>query len=110
MDLYAKYIKEREDSEIFVEDYGFVTYRAIPKSTVYYLVDMYILPEFRKTKKAWELHDKVLQTAKAAGATQLLTSVCLDANGVSNSMAVILAGGFQYSSSSGNMLYFVKDV
>jgi GNAT superfamily N-acetyltransferase len=109
LNLYAEYIKEREGSEIIVLDHGFVTYRQVD-GNVFYLVDMYVEKAYRKSGVAWDLHNKVCDIARNAGATQLITSACTDAAGVTVSLKVILAGGFKYSSSNGNMLYFVHDL
>ena len=44
--MYFSYIKEREDYDSILKDYGFVTYK-IEKEECF-LRDMYIKPEFRK--------------------------------------------------------------
>ena len=107
MNLYAQYIKERENSEIVILEHGFATYRKIDNFN-YYLIDMFVEKAFRKCNIAWDLNNIVCDIAKKDGATTLITSICLDAVGVSTSMSVILAGGFKYTSSEGNMLYFSK--
>ena len=109
MNLYAQYIKERENSEIIIHEHGFITYKVL-QNGMYYLVDVFVEKEHRKSGAARSLVDAACEIARSAGQTQVLGSVCLDANGVTQSLAAILAGGFKYSSSNGNMLYFVKDL
>jgi hypothetical protein len=107
LNLYAQYIKEREDREIIVLEHGFATYKKLNPET-YYLVDMFVEKVYRRTNIAWDLNNIICDIAKKDGALNIITSICTDAAGVTESMAVILAGGFKYSSTSGNMLYFIK--
>lgn len=107
--LYAKYIEEREGRLLISLEEGFVTYSKLDSNT-YYLVDMYVQPQFRRLGIAWKLNDLVCDVARQDNATRLLTSVCTSANGVTESLQVVLAGGFRFSSQQGNMLYFVKDL
>lgn len=107
MYLYAQYIKEREGSEILIVDYGFATYRKLEDGS-YYLIDIFVEERYRKLGIARNLFDKIVDIAKADNASRILGSVCTSANGVTASMASILAVGFQFSSQNGNMLYFSK--
>lgn len=109
MNLYAQYIKEREDREIIVLGHAFATYKKLNPET-YYLIDMFVERAYRRTNLAWDLNNIICDIAKKDGASNIITSICTDAAGVTVSMAVILAGGFKFSSASGNMLYFVKDL
>lgn len=109
IDLYGKYIEEREGRLLISLVEGFVTYSKLDNNT-YYLVDMYVQPQFRKLGIAWKLNDLVCEVARKDNATKLLTSVCTSANGVTESLHVVLAGGFRFSSASGDMLFFVKDI
>jgi hypothetical protein len=109
MNLYAQYIKERENTEIIVLDHGFATYRKL-NNVSYYLVDMFVEKAYRKCNVAWDLNNMICDIAKKDGASVIFTSVCTDAAGVSISLAVVLAGGFEFSSRDGNMLYFKKNL
>jgi GNAT superfamily N-acetyltransferase len=109
IDLYAKYIKEREGRDILILEHGFITYKKINKD-LYYLVDCFVEEGYRQKGVARQLLDEVCAIALADGATKVLGSVCTAAEGVTTSLISILAGGFKFSSQDGNMLYFVKDL
>lgn len=109
INLYAEYLKEREGRQLISLPEGFVTFSKMNDDT-YYLADMYVQPQFRKQGIAWKLNDLLSDVARKDHATKLLTSVCTTANGVTESLHVVLAGGFRFSSASGNMLFFVKDL
>lgn len=56
MELWKKYIKEREGADIIYNDYGFVTYRNLNDSEIM-IIDVFVDKEYRKTgavQKLWE--------------------------------------------------------
>jgi len=109
INLYGKYIKERENSEIHIHDNGFVTYKKIDDET-YYLVDCFVEKEFRRTGLATQLGEEVCAIVKARGAKRVIGSISTDANGVTESLKAILAAGYKFASLQGTMLYFTKDL
>jgi predicted GNAT family acetyltransferase len=109
MSLYAQYIEEREGFSIIESDHGFATYIKVDDET-YYLRDIFVEKEFRKSGLAKELSRQVAEIAKADGAKRLTGSVSTIANGVTVSMKAILADGFEFSHANGNMLYFAKEL
>jgi predicted GNAT family acetyltransferase len=107
MDLYKKYIMEREGRDLIEVDNGFITFRKL-NDTTYYIVDLYVDSSVRKTGIARSLFDNVCDVARNDGAQFIMGSICTDANGVTGSMAALLAVGFEFSSQTGTMLYFIK--
>ena len=109
MNLYSQYIVEREGLGIVEFDHGFATYIQVDADT-FYLQDIFVEKEHRKSGLAKELSKQVALIAKEAGAKKLTGSVCLIAKGVTVSMKAILGDGFEYSHANGNTLYFAKEI
>lgn len=109
MNLYAKYIKEREDINTIEIDHAFATYKKINDDTIY-LIDIFVENGFRRDGLATKLSSMIEEVARKEGATKILGSVDLSKNGVTESMKAILSNGFKFSSASGNGLYFIKDI
>lgn len=109
MDMYAKYLMERENKHLLVmEGKGFASYEYQPEHC--YIENIYVEPEFRKQKVAAHLADTIAITAKAKGYKKLLGSVCPLTNGAHESMLVLQAYGFKLLSSQENLIYFEKEI
>ena len=108
MSLYGKYIKERENTEIIETPYGFATYKVLDDSL--YVIDIYILPEFRRLGKAEDLMNQSYNIAKELEKKWVLGSVCLDANGREASLMAAFYWGMTISHYNGNMIYLKKEI
>ena len=108
MKMYADYIKERANQELIATDKGFVTYEL--GQDYCYIVDVYVLPEFRKSHVAIELGDKVVDLAKKNGINKIIGSVSLLANGRDTSIQGLYAWGMKISHYDKDTIYFVKEV
>lgn len=108
--LYAEYILERENSHYYENDFGFVTYRDEGPSV--YLVDMYIIPKYRKKGNCKKFVKYIENIAKEWGKSQIITSISLDGMGVEDSLQAILCCGFKLVNvdESTSMIYFIKGV
>jgi len=109
MSLYAKYVEEREGFSIIEGGHGFATYIKVDDDT-FYLRDIFVEEEYRKSGLAKELSKQVADIAKEAGAKRLTGSVSVLANGVTVSMKAVLADGFEFSHMNGTTLYFAKEI
>lgn len=107
MSLYANYIRERLGDEILETEQGFVIYRYTDPSTVY-LVDLYVLPDFRKSGVAKDLADRVADVARARGCSSMLGSVVPSARASADSIRVLLAYGMVPDSSTNDFILFKK--
>ena len=103
--LYAQYLKERRGGETIEESYGFVTYHII-SSTELYIEDVYVIPEERRSHKAVDLWNKVLEIAKQKGITKVIGSVDLNTSSRDISIKGLYARGMKISHYTNNMLYF----
>lgn len=110
MSLYAQYIKERMGDDIIEIDEGFVTFRYLNEGRSVYIIDIYVKPEFRKTKSASFLANTVASIAEAKGCSEMLGSVCPQAKNPTDSIKVLLAYGMELQSSSKDLLIFRKDI
>lgn len=109
MSTFAEYIKEREGKEIIEDDRGFATYKFLD-ATRCYIENIYVRPDYRNTKVASEMADKIVDIARAKGCTKMLGSVCPVAIGSTASLKVLLAYGFQLDSIAANLILFSKDI
>jgi hypothetical protein len=109
IDLYEQYALEREGMYFVRNEFGFASYKKISDDMIW-LVDLYVIPTKRLTGIGYVLSGMVAKKAIELGATKLLGSVDITAKNVTASLKAVLADGFEYSSSKGNMLYFVKEL
>lgn len=109
MDMYAKYLMERQGKHLLVsEGKGFATYEY--QENHCYIEDIYVEPEFRKQKIASHLADVIAISAKAKGYNKLLGSVCPSTKGSQESLLVLLSYGFKLLSSQDNLIYLEKEI
>lgn len=76
MSLFAAYLKEIEDFSVLSNEHAFLTYRKQVDGS-YYIRDIYVHPDFRKSGVASELADQVIEMAKKDGAKKLVGSVAI---------------------------------
>lgn len=108
MSLYADYIKEREGIDTLEVDGGFATYNIEGDSC--YIINIYTIPEMRKTGLASQMADQIAGKAKLAGCRYLLGSVDPRTNGATESMKVLLAYGFKLQGLNGPLIFFSKEL
>lgn len=103
---FAEYIKERENAYVIETNKGFASYSILGE--VCYIRDLYVLPEFRRSKVASDFAKAVAEAGKAAGCKTLVCGVAPQANGTTGSLSVILANGFELKSATETMIWFVR--
>lgn len=108
LSLFGAYIKERENKDIIETDYGFATYSFTPNGC--YIEDIYVSPDFRHSKLASEMADKITAIAKEKGVKRLIGSVVPSANNSTASLKVLLGYGFKLESATNNFIVFTKDI
>lgn len=107
--LYARYVDEKTDDFIIEKEYGFATYRFIHPNKCY-IIDLYILPEYRKNALASKFADKICEEAKAKGCTELIGTVIPSNYGSTESIQILIAYGMKVAESSNNLIIFKKDI
>lgn len=109
MSLYARYINEHHRDDIIETEHGFATYRYVADNSVY-IVDIYVLPEYRKSNLASAMADDIVKLAKQRGCTKLLGTVAPAARNSTTSLKVLLGYGMSLKSISNDLIIFEKDI
>lgn len=108
--LYAQYLRERTSDEIIESERGFASYRFLNEGKSVYIVDIFVVPDYRQTGEASALADKVVAIAKERGCTELLGTVVPSTKGSSTSLAVLLGYGMTLASAEHDLIVFKKDI
>ena len=109
MELYKKYLEERDGATVYYNEFGFVTY-SIVNGGECYISELYVVPEKRCTKVAWLLYLHVLRVAALAKCTHLLGSVDTSTKNWKLSEKLMLKQGFVEREKNQNMKFFVKNL
>jgi hypothetical protein len=107
--LYADYLLERTFDHIVETDKGFATYRFLNESQVY-IVDLFVLPQYRKTYVASDMADIIVEIAKQKGCTELIGTVVPSTKGSNTSLQTLLAYGMTLKSADKDLIIFKKDI
>ncbi len=107
--LYARYLEERTNDQILEIPEGFATYRYLNDKQVY-LIDLFILPEFRNKGVASLLANTICEKARVKGCTEFLGTVVPSCKNATDSIRVLIAYGMVVSSSSDNLIVFKKGI
>lgn len=112
MSIYAEYLREKTDDEIIETSEGFATYRYTDHNTIpsVYIVDIYIIPNKRRTHAASAIADSIVELARKNGCLKLLGSVVPSNKNSTDSLRVLLAYGMTLDSSSNDFILFKKDL
>lgn len=108
MELYRKYLEEREGAHLIDYDWGFAVYKYGQDHV--YLQDIYVVPEKRKEGLGVLLMKKVEGRARLDGYSKMVGSV-VPSTPFSDSMnKVMLSVGFKLHSSDKDIIYYVKEI
>ncbi len=110
MSLWADYLREKTSDHIVETSRGFVTYRYIEEDKTVYIVDIYVVPEYRQTKEASQMADSICAEAKKRGCVKLLGSVIPSNKNSTSSLKVLLGYGMTLDSCSTDFILFRKDL
>ncbi len=108
--MYADYLRERSHDEIIETASGFVTYRFLPDEKTVYIVDIFVIPEDRKSKMASLMADGIVKIAKDRGCSKLVGSVVPSMKNSTLSMKVLLGYGMSLESATADFIIFKKDI
>jgi GNAT superfamily N-acetyltransferase len=107
--MYAKYLQEKTNDHIFETEKGYATYRYTDEKTVY-IIDLYVLPDFRQLGTASLIADNIVAIARSRGCTTLLGSVVPSAKESTISLKVLLGYGMTLQSSANDFIVFKKGI
>lgn len=108
IDLYEKYIEEREGQHLIKEENGFITY--LINGDQCYISDFFVSKNYRRSGIGYRMADKVTIEAKERGCKYLTCQVDLNAFGVEASTITILNYGFKIGSAQNNFIQFIKEI
>jgi len=106
--LYAKYKEEREGAVVVESEHGFAS--AVPFGDFWYIDDIYVMPEYRKSHIASDLADKLCTIGAERGFKKILGSVDPKANGATTSLKVLLGYDMKLLDVKNEIIYFTKDL
>ena len=109
MSLYSNYLKEKTDISIVEDDKGFATYRFTDDGAVY-IIDIYVLPDFRFAGVASEMADKIAAIGKEKGLSTMYGSINLKTKQSTESLKALLAYGFCLHSTATDFLLLSKEI
>lgn len=98
MSLYADYLREKTDTQVLETEKGFCTYRWLDDGP--YIIDIYVLPDFRHDHEATRMANQVAEFGRARGDKVMYGSVNVGTKECGQSLKVLLAYGFEPHSSS----------
>lgn len=108
MSLYPLYLKEREGIEVLEKEQGFATYKV--RSHDCYIIDIYVVPEARKSGLASQMANEIAEIAKANGIKILTGSVDTRDKEALRNEKVLLAYGMRKAQQEDHMIYFYKEL
>jgi len=109
MSMYADYIKEKTDHHIYETEQGFATYRYLNEKQVH-IMDVYIIPDFRRSGTASAIGDAIVDIAKLRGCTELIGSVIPSTKNSTDSLKFLLSYGFKLDSSAHDLIVLKKEI
>lgn len=112
MSMLAEYTRERTGDKVIEVEEGFATYRYLDDNgdKAVYIVDIFIRPDFRRTRMASVLADGIVEDAKRLGCKRLLGSVSSTAKNATDSIRVLLGYGMEFYRSSDHGIIFKKEI
>lgn len=109
MSLYRDFVQETGQLGIVESEDGFATYKIFPHGECY-IVDIYVVPEKRKTDVATRFADEISEIAKVQGCKQLTGTVIPSHRGSTTSLKVLLGYGFTLLRSEVDRIWFMKEL
>jgi GNAT superfamily N-acetyltransferase len=107
--MYAKYLTERTEDSIIETSEGFATYRFL-NETQCYIIDIYVLPDYRKTGAASAIADKIAEIAKERGCKELVGTVVPSTKNSTTSLKVLFGYGMHLDSATNNLIVCKKEL
>ena len=105
MQLYAEYIKEREDADIVYDDHGFMSYKT--EDSVVLILDAYTKKECRGKGKTKEFLNRIIEKTNC---NKVICTTDINANGQQMSENVILALGFEKKNKLDSKIYYLMEM
>lgn len=109
MELYTRYINERLNQRIHVEEgKGFIVYQI--QGAELYLADIFVDKEYRNKGVLFDMVKKVRESAVEEGCTYATAGVAPPANGSTDSLMILLGCGFKLLEARANYIILKKEL
>jgi ribosomal protein S18 acetylase RimI-like enzyme len=108
--MYSQYVMERTNDLVLETESGFATYRYVNDGKTVYIVDIYVVPDFRQTKAATLMADEIVNEAKARGCKDLIGTVVPSTKNSTLSLKVLLGYGMTLNSAANDVVVFRKEI
>lgn len=108
--LYAQYIKERCDQDIYETETGFIAYsmHESPIGKQLFVHDMYITPTNRRSGEARKLVFYLMDFARQHGCTHAMTTVDVSTKTATDAMKFQISVGMNLYKTEGNLIYLFR--
>lgn len=110
MSLYADYLKEKTGHFVLEIENGFASYKYLDDGKTVYIIDIYVRPEFRKTKIASTIADSIVEIAVKNGCNSLLGTIMPSNKGSTTSLKFLLSYGMHLDSSANDLIVLRKEI
>lgn len=112
MSMHAEYLRERLGDEVLEYDEGFVTYRFIDDNGIksVYIVDIFVRPDFRRTRMASIMADAVVELARTQGCKRLIGTVSPASKNATDSLKVLMGYGMELYQCDKNAIIFKREI
>jgi len=107
--MWPAYLKERTGKEVLNHLNGFAIY-SFPEPGICYLEDIYVVPEYRRSKVGSAIANQVEVIAKERNCEMLWGSVDVKAKGATESLKAVLSFDMKVFAIEGNMILFTKSL
>lgn len=109
MSIWADYHRDYLGKKVLETDKGFTVYHYISDVEVF-IDDMYVRPEYRRTRVGYDMADEIVKEAKANGKQYLAAAVRPTVPGATESLKFIMNYGLRLHSIREDMLFLIKDL
>ena len=106
--MYSQYVKEREGVETVELETGFYSYKL--EDSCLFIVDLFVLPEFRSKKVGSEYGEQLEAIAKKNGKNVILCAASLAAKNSEDAINFILSNGYKIINVTLSEIYFKKEL
>lgn len=112
--MYARYLKEALNQEMLETPNGFLTYgfNCVPGVTVphVYCIDLYVIPEMRRSRVGTEMTDEVVRRAKEKGCQLMFGSINTKNSNPDASLKALQSYGMKLFSAAENAIWLFKEI
>lgn len=109
MSMYADYLMEKAGDGIIETEQGFASYRLMPDAKIW-LMDIYVKPEYRRTRAAISMGDQVMEIGKLKGCTEMIGTSIPSLPRSTPGLKLMLAFGMELKSAMADLIILKKEI